>query len=490
MKKEVSEANPIKEYATNIGVVGIANLLVRLSSLILLPILTKVSGTHDYGIWTQVNVTVSLLTPLALLGLLFSMIRFLAAEKDKRKLQEGFYSMMFFALFVSLFISLLLFTLSGFIADKLFDREVKVVKITAILIPLECLNAICMNYFRTFRMMKKYSAFVVSRSYGNVGLVSFMILQGFGIFWAVVALLIVDIIIFFIAFSMILLEIGFSLPSFSNIREYLRYGLPTLPRDVSSWVMGLSDRYIIAYFLGVTYVGVYSPGYALGNIIALSRAPLGTIMLPTFSKLYDENRMEELEVHLKYTLKYFLLMAIPSVFGLSLLSKQLLVIMSTPEIASQGYLVTPFIALSNLLYGIHGIYAQILYLERRTKIIGGLWTCSALMNLGLNIVFVPKFGILGASITTLVAYMTATTITVYFSSKHFSLCVDNKSALKSLLASAVIPIVIIKMTPKGLLDTLFAIVLCSFIYFAVQIMLKGITIKEIKFFLSLILIRL
>ena len=43
VKRGVSEANPIKEYATNIGVVGIANLLVRLSSLILLPILTKVS---------------------------------------------------------------------------------------------------------------------------------------------------------------------------------------------------------------------------------------------------------------------------------------------------------------------------------------------------------------------------------------------------------------------------------------------------------------
>lgn len=49
-------------------------------------ILTKNLGAEGYGIWSVIMVTVSLLSPLALLGLTSVMIRLLAAEKDKRKI--------------------------------------------------------------------------------------------------------------------------------------------------------------------------------------------------------------------------------------------------------------------------------------------------------------------------------------------------------------------------------------------------------------------
>ena len=53
--------SPYQKFAKDIIVIGVANFLVGLSGLVLLPLLTKTLGAHDYGIWSQVNVT---LTPI------------------------------------------------------------------------------------------------------------------------------------------------------------------------------------------------------------------------------------------------------------------------------------------------------------------------------------------------------------------------------------------------------------------------------------------
>ena len=71
---------------------------------------------------------------------------------------------------------------------------------------------------------------------------------------------------------LIVLKIGIRIPRFklSTIKEYLGFGLPIVPGRISSWIVQASDRYLIGIFLSVAFVGYYSPGYALGNIIAIA----------------------------------------------------------------------------------------------------------------------------------------------------------------------------------------------------------------------------
>lgn len=81
-----------KLFAQRIGLVGVVNIVSSLRGLILLPILTKTLGTELYGVWAQILVTVSLLTPFAVLQLDTVIIRFLAGEKNVDKIRERFYS--------------------------------------------------------------------------------------------------------------------------------------------------------------------------------------------------------------------------------------------------------------------------------------------------------------------------------------------------------------------------------------------------------------
>ena len=79
--------------------IGIARFINFARSLILLPILTKVLGAGDYGAWSVILVTISLLLPFVMLGLPYGRGRFLPAEKDKRKASKGIFTTLFTILF-------------------------------------------------------------------------------------------------------------------------------------------------------------------------------------------------------------------------------------------------------------------------------------------------------------------------------------------------------------------------------------------------------
>jgi O-antigen/teichoic acid export membrane protein len=465
--------------------VGIVNLLVSLSGLILLPILTKTLPIEEYGIWVQILVTITLISPIVGLGLPYTMVRFLAAEKDKTKIQESFYSIAVFIAFTSLAASVLLLVFSEPFATAFLGGRADLMRVISVIIPIECLNNLFFDYFRTFQRIKKYSLFNILYTYGMVVLVAYSLLSGYGIFGALISFLIARIFMFLLMGTLVVSEIGVKIPGFSHLKEYLRFGLPTVPGNFSAWIVNSSDRYIIGYLLGVAFVGYYSPGYLLGAIISMYIAPLGFMLPAVLSKYYDENNMKEVKTVLRYSLKYFLALAIPSALGLSLLSKSLLTILSTPEIASQGYLVTPFVALSALLLGMRAVVGQIFVLEKKTKISGTIWIITAILNLGLNLIFIPYIGILGAAITTLLAFTLGFILATYYSFKYLTFDIDFSFIAKSVFSSVVMSLVIIKWNPIGLLNVLIVIGVCAVVYSVILLVLGGIKSEEIKFFREL-----
>lgn len=478
-----------KVLAQRVVLVGINNLFTSLSGIILLPILTKSIPIEDYGIWVQITVTISLIPAVVMLGLPYTMVRFLSAAKKREEIQEGFYSIAFIVIFTSSIASLLLLLSSKSVAAILLDNNVAIAKILSLIILIECLNNLLLNFFRTFQQIKRYSVFSFIHTYLNVALVAYFVLSGYGILGAAIGLLISKIFLFLTMASLIVSEIGIKLPKFTHVREYLAFGLPTVPGNLSSWVVNSSDRYVIGVLLGTAFVGYYAPGYALGNMISMFMAPLAFMLPAVLSKHYDENNMKEVKTTLRYAMRYFLLLAIPSAFGLSLLSKPLLTVLSTPEIASQGYLITPFIATSFLLYGMYVVIAQGIVLMKKTKISGTIWMIAATLNLGLNIVFVPYLGIMGAAVTTLLAFALAFVLTAYYSFKYLSFDIDFSFIAKSVFASAIMSLVIIKWSSISILDILIEIGICAVVYAAILLLLKGIKKEEVIFLRELFSIR-
>lgn len=470
-----------KLFIQRIGLVGITNVLVALSSLILLPILTKNLSIQDYGIWVQVTITIGLIPALATLGLPFSMVRFLPVIKGKKEISEYFYSLTGVVLLTSLLVSFLFFLFAGFIGKYLFDGNIFIAQLLPIIIFFACINYLLINYFRTFNQMKIYSLFLFIQTYLNVILASYLIILGYGIFGAVIGLLIAQIFIFIFMFLIIILDIGITIPRFQKIREHLSFGLPTMPSSMSYWIVDSSDRYIIGIILGTAFVGYYSPGYTLGNLIAMFFFPIATVLTPMISKYYDNNEIDEVKSLLKYSLKFFLFLGIPSVFGLYFLSKPILLILTTSEIASNGYIITPIIAISAIFYGLYGIYSQIFVVEKKTKIIGVIWIVLAILNISINMILIPILGILAAGITTLLAYFLAFFITYLASKKHIKFSLEYKFYLKCIFASTCMSSIFILFKPESIINIFLLVVLGLVVYVSIFVILKGFEKEEMDF---------
>ena len=473
--------NEYKLFVQRIGLVGITNILLSISPLILLPVLTKSYSIDNYGIWVQVNVTIGLLPNLAGLGLPIAIMRFIPALKEKIDLQETFYSIACVVFLAGTITSTILILFSSYIASALFGGNTSIAIFTSIIVFILCLNNLFYSLFRGLHQIKLYSIFLVFQTYLNVALVSYFALNNYNILFPIIGILISQIITFLVMLIPVLKDIGFKVPRFTNLRQYLSFSLPSIPSNLSYWIVDSSDRYVIGLILGLSFVGYYSPGYALGNIVMMFFAPFITILPATISKFYDKGEITMVKTLLEYSMKYFLLMAIPAVVGLSLLSKPILTILSTPEIASNGYLVTPFVAFGALLMGISGIMSHTIIVKYNTKIIGIIWIITAIINLVLNIIFVPYYGILGAAAMTTLSYGVSFLLTTFYSLKHIKFGIDFRFILKSIFASILMSVIILTLYPRGVGGILIITVLSTLVYALGILILKGISREEIQF---------
>jgi O-antigen/teichoic acid export membrane protein len=463
-----------------IGLSAVITPLVYLSNIILLPILTRNLVIADYGTFALILITLSLLPALVTLGLTSAIVRFGAAAKDKRDIRELFYSMGLIVLVASLAVSGLLLLFVPQIATSLFQNNLTTALLLIPNILIACLTLFVLQYFVAFQQIKRYTWLNLFNAYLETALVAYFVLSGYGLEGAVIALLIQQLVGFSIIMYLIVAQIGFAIPKLTHVRQYLNYGLPLVPGFLSSWIVNSSDRYLIAFFLGTAAVGYYSPGYTAGATIGMISAPLMTMLPPVLSKHYDENNIAGVRTILTYSLKYYIGIAFPCVFALSILSKPILLVLSTQQIATNGYLVTPFVAAGTALLGAYSVLVTIIALKKRTAIAGTIWIVCAALNFGLNLVLIPYLGLIGAALTTFLAFLLAFVLTTIYSFRYFKFDVNGGFIVKSVCGSSIIALFLFLWNPSGLFSIVLSIALAAAIYLTILLALRGFTIQEIK----------
>ena len=469
-------------FVKRIGLVGIVYIVSSLKGLILLPVLTKTLSTELYGIWVQIGVTTSLLTFLAALQLHVAMIRFFAGENDVNKIKSRFYAVFTFVFLFNLLIILIVFAFSEPLAATFFGGEsaTPLVRLLCFIIPSTVLDVVCVEFFRAVQQMKKYSGFLLLQQILEVSLISYALLSGYNLLGAILALISARAFLLFMSFLLIYHQIGIEKPDFSVLKPYLLFSLPLIPAALSCWVVELSDRYMIVYFLDVASAGIYSAAYGIGAMVSMFMSPMGITLLPTMFSLYERNRIGELKVHLGYSLKAYLMFAIPSLFGLAVLSRSLLLTFTTPAFIS-AYLVVPFVALGTIFYVCGGTIAIILQILKRTRILALVGGAAAAINLILNIVLIPIVGILGAAIATLITFLFMGAAFTTISYRAIPFDINVKFIVKSIAASIPMALVLWKLNPYGAVSIFIAIGIAGIIYFGVLVLLKGFTRGEYLF---------
>ncbi len=378
--------------------------------------------------------------------------------------------------------SFLIFILSEPLAVAVFGGidAALYIKISSFLILLAAIDQLLINYFTAFQQMKRYSSFLILQTVAEVILIAYLVLSGFGLYGAIISLLIVRLITTTLGFLGVTSDVKFLTPDFSIVKSYLPYTLPLLPTAICYWLINLGDRYVIGYFMGVDAVGIYSASYGLGGLLVLFYAPLSSTLFPAMVHCYVNNKIQELKTHLKYSLKFFLMFAIPSFWGLSVLSKSLLVTLATSEFV-EGAVVVSIVALTTVLFCCGSINTHVLNLFKETKKVGLIYMASASINVVMNIILVPLMGIVGAAIATLVTFAVHLLVISVISFKRVSYDIDFTFILKSLTSSVIMAFVVWKLNPIGAVDIVISIGVGAMVYFGVLILLRGFTKDEYEF---------
>jgi O-antigen/teichoic acid export membrane protein len=264
---------------------------------------------------------------------------------------------------------------------------------------------------------------------------------------------------------------------------FLKWGVPLTPNSAILWIIRFSNRYVISYFIGVTAAGIYNAADRIGEYASFTMLALGTVLYPTIIKSYEEGNLNETKKYLKYSLKYSMMIAIPSAFGLSILAKPILEILTTPEFIA-GTTVVPFIAFGAIFFGLYQICLYIIYISNKTHLMVVLLGISAALNIILNIILIPRIGIVGAAVANLIAYGVLGILTLLVSRKYLKFNLSVTFIPKSILASAIMTLCIWFINPESITLVTISIFAGVIIYFLGLLSVKGLSKSEIAFLVN------
>lgn len=190
----------------------------------------------------------------------------------------------------------------------------------------------------------------------------------------------------------------------SFMRTFAAYGLPLIGWALGGQILGLSDRFVIAAFRNEAEVGIYSANYGLFSMgFGLVTGPLLMAAHPLIIGAWERGEAEAIPPAMTSFSRIYLLLALPVVAVPSALSREFAALFLGADFR-EGHRIVPFVLSGAAVWGLSMYGHKGLELMERTRVMFAMIVVAALVNLGLNFAFVPRYGYGAAAVATLVAY--------------------------------------------------------------------------------------
>jgi O-antigen/teichoic acid export membrane protein len=183
----------------------------------------------------------------------------------------------------------------------------------------------------------------------------------------------------------------------------IRLGVPLAISGLAYFVLNAGDRIVIQRLLGPSEVGRYQVAYTVGYTVVLLLTFTSSAWLPRFAAVRDDAERWLLSSQSRDEL-YRLL--IPVVLAVTLAAPVALRIVAPPSFEPDTLLVVVFlVALSAYPVAAGGATGRLLITLRRGRTMAVITVIAALVNIALNLLLVPAFGIAGSAAATVIAFV-------------------------------------------------------------------------------------
>lgn len=200
-------------------------------------------------------------------------------------------------------------------------------------------------------------------------------------------------------------------PEKQYFKDTLKFIVPFFPSMIFAWVIQFADRFMIEDLLGEDQAGVYTVAYSIGIVVLTLDSAISPVWTNIFYKKQNENG--SLKEIFKMKMFYSAIITLGALF-VWFIAPFIYEYMVDEKFAI-GLQVVPYIAFAYLFNSIARTFMLIQWKAEKTAFISVSTTVAALLNVGLNYVFIQKYGIIGSGYATIITYFLMMVLNIIYS---------------------------------------------------------------------------
>lgn len=377
----------------------VANVLIKGLTFLTLPLFSRIMTTEQFGMY---NVFVSYETMLSIV-VGFAIHSSLKSANLRFRTEIDAYTSSV----------TLIYILSGsvwLILTLIFNESLSnLMEVKGSVVPLLVLcsfgNAIIMLYYNRISLDYGYKQYVVISLLNAVGNIGMSLILMYTIFVEerdVGRIVGASVSVFFLSIVLILVMYRKSKPHYHKNywRFAMTFSLPMVPHGLSQVLLGQFDRIMIQKFCGNSDAGIFS----LASNIKMISVVLNDSLITPWGVWFFEKMAADGKREIQRRATQLCLLFCSLSIGLMAISPELILLLGGKEYETGKYVALPMIVDAFILF-VYSIIVQSEYYKNKTVFVMMGTLIAAVIDIVLNLIFIPRFGFISAAYTTLAAYI-------------------------------------------------------------------------------------
>jgi O-antigen/teichoic acid export membrane protein len=445
----------------------------------------------EYGLFFALVAFAGILNIFRDLGLSYATTYFVPrylAKKDFRKIKSLISRIFRIEIISTAIVAILFIVLSDFLVTNYFHSgTMLILSLFAVSFFLNAMELNFQLFFNAFQRQFLYSLHNMLRNLLVLifAAIAFMFFKGVIV---PIAAYMITYIILLILFSIIFFRKVFpdyfsTKKSYISTKSLFAFGFSASLSSIGFLLISSMDTLLLTYFRTLEEVGLYNGVLPIVSIILYIPYAISSVITPMSSELFAKKRMDTLRMVAEKMTRFTLVALIPLV-GLTITYPEFILawFFGSAFAAAAGALV--ILSIGIIFYALSQISMSIIFASIGPKKNILIYLYGAVANLILNILLVPKYGIIGAAIATSISYFIIFCLSQYYLSRVLSWRPSiGKYALSILLGVVFIALVSYLKTlfiMPVLLQIILTIGIAGAVYICMLFLFRIVTIDEIK----------
>lgn len=382
---------------------GLSTFFVNILTLFLIKLHTAYLDSGEYGLLALIEMAKGFFFILCECGFSASVLRYYEkydSGQDKRRVV--FTAIVFLAVTGAAFLLVSIATAEPLATSLLgaVDDGRSLIIIAAATVVFSVFNSVLFSLMRIRSQSRRLAAILTLKTFSMLVLNAVLLAHfDMAIAGVLLASLMAETLVCVIIAPGAIVENYGSFDS-GMLKDMLGYGVPLVPHSMSKVALSMADRFILALFLTMPAVGLYSLGYKVASIVLSLMGPVQKAWAPFVFRAAGDRQMAG---RIGFTALCYMLLICTVGLGLSLFAREVTLLLSSGAYID-AYRIVPVVVAGFLWLALYNIVSWEMGYTEKTSYFPLITGVSAVVNVLLNMALIPIYGIAGAAWATLLAY--------------------------------------------------------------------------------------